>query len=136
MRDDLLRGHAFLIEIDGVSSAGFSRCSGLGAERRVVSYREGGRRSARLFSDGHEPGRLLLERGLTRDRSLWTWFRQADQRDLSIVLLDASGGEKSRWKVHGAVPTCWDGPTLDARSETIALESLELTYETVEWLDS
>jgi phage tail-like protein len=136
MRAALLRGDSFAIELAGVAAAGFVRCTGLESRRRVVAYREGGSDTARLFDDGSAPGRLVLERGVARDRSLWEWYESGDARDGAVVLLDAAGSERMRWELRGAFPAAWGGPHLDAESTQVALERLEIVYESLRWNDS
>ena len=128
-----LRGDAFCLEIDGLSTAGFARCIGLEASRHVVAYREGGRDGPRLFDDGITPGRLMLERGVSRDRALWEWFESGDRRDGAVVLLDGRGEERARWRLRRAFPSRWNGPELDAEIAEIAIEAVEITYEAMEW---
>ena len=41
-RQDPLRGFRFLLEIDGITSGGFTRVKGLSREVKYESYREGG----------------------------------------------------------------------------------------------
>ncbi len=130
---ELLRSDLFLLEIAGVAGVGFSRCSGLETSRRLSSYAEGGRERPVLLDDGTEPGTLRLERGLTRDPSLFDWFERGDTRDGAIVALDESGKEQARWRFLGAIPTRWKIADLDAETAGVALEMLELSYEGIEW---
>ena len=41
-RTDPYKNFRFLLEIDGLTQAGFSDCSGFGSDVEVVEYREGG----------------------------------------------------------------------------------------------
>ncbi len=41
-RIDPYKNFRFLLEIDGITQAGFSDCSGFGSNVEVVEYREGG----------------------------------------------------------------------------------------------
>ena len=54
------------------------------------------------------------------------------RHDISIVLRNDLGEEKIRWNLRNAFPTKWSGPSLDATSEAIAIETLELTHEGVD----
>lgn len=42
--NDPYRAFNFLVEMDGLTAAGFSECSGLSTETDVIEYREGGDR--------------------------------------------------------------------------------------------
>jgi phage tail-like protein len=130
---ELARGDCFHVEVDGVSCAGFTRCSGLDAEVEVVAYREGGCDGVRLFRDRRLEGRIVLERGVAHDRSLWEWFRAGDARSGAVLLLDGSGRELLRWVFASAWPSRWVGPRLEAGTARVAVELVEIVHEGVEW---
>ena len=130
---ELLRGDRFDLELEGVSTAGFVSCSGLESSREVLEYREGGSDRVEFFEDGPSTGRLVLERGLTRDAELWNWYQDALPRSGAVVLLDEDGKESMRWSFHSALAVSWKGPPLDARNPEIALEKLEIVYEGLRW---
>ena len=65
-RHDPYAAFNFLVEIDGVVTAGFSEVSGLASEVDVISYREGGELRVRQLPGLIEYPRLVLKRGLTR----------------------------------------------------------------------
>jgi len=66
----------FLVEIDGIATAGFQEVSGLGAEVDVIEYREGGNNpgAVRKFPGLIKYSNIVSKRGFTQDRSLWNWF--------------------------------------------------------------
>jgi phage tail-like protein len=134
VREELLRSDSFHLEVDGLSTAGFARCSGLGERFEVLAYREGGLGSLRQFRGAARSGRFVLERGLVRDRALWEWFRRGDPRDGAVLLLDAGGRERTRWVFRRGWPCAWSGPELDAEAAEVALERVEIIHEGVEWL--
>ena len=136
MRDELSRVDSFHVELDGVSKAGFTRCSGLARTAAVFEYHEGGYEGLRYFQDGSAGGRLILERGLVLDRELWDWFEQSDVRDGAVVLIDRTGREKTRWRFERAWPCHWEGPLFRAESNEVALERLEIVYEILRWESS
>jgi phage tail-like protein len=47
------------------------------------------------------------------------------------MLLDSLGEQLMRWDFIGAYPVKWSGPELDAASNQIAIEALELAYESL-----
>jgi len=53
------------------------------------------------------------------------------RRDISIILRDDVGTERVRWNLRNAWPSKWSGPSFDATSDAIAIETLELTHEGV-----
>jgi phage tail-like protein len=69
---------------------------------------------------------------------MWDWMQKAvsgsvERRTVHILMLDPEGiNEKLRWTLHDAWPCAWHGAPLDAMSSLVAVESLELVYETLE----
>jgi phage tail-like protein len=126
----------FRIEINGVFEAGFSEVSGLQAEIEVQDYREGGVNdfTHKFAGPVKFPSNLVLKNGTTDSVKLWSWYQdvmrgQVTRKSLDVVLLDAAGDEKRRWKFKNAYPVKWNGPGLKATSSEVALESLELAHE-------
>jgi phage tail-like protein len=79
----------------------------------------------------------VLKRGITTDLSLYQWFRAVSLGDLQrrnalIVLLDASRQDVRRWLLRDAWPVRYEGPTLQASANEVAIETLELACEDVE----
>ncbi len=129
MRDQLLRSDRFHLEIDGYATASFLRCSGLGAEREVFVYREGGADIASILPGSVRPSTLAFEVGLTRGGELFSWFERGDRRDGAVVLESSAGEEQMRWEFERGVPIRWLGPQLDAGSAAVAIERIELAHE-------
>lgn len=139
-RRDPLAAFNIRVEIDGVAVAAFTECSGLTAETDVIAYREGTDHRVRYLPGLTKYDRLTLKRGLTLDRSLWDWHRavvngQVERRSGSIILLDDSRQEVARWTFHDGWPAKWEGPTLKAGGSDIAIETLEIVHEGLEWAD-
>jgi phage tail-like protein len=135
-RTDPYRSYNFLVEIDGITRAGFRECSGLDSSSAVIEYREG---SDRSLTSRKLPGmvsypNVTLSRGVTDDAELWAWRDQAAQgsvvrRNGSIVLLDDTGTEKLRWNFREGWPARWSGPSFNATGGDIAIEQLEIAHE-------
>lgn len=135
-RKDPVLGFNFRVEISGVFEAGFNEVTGLQAEIEVEEYREGGvNNSTHKFAGPVRfPSNLVLKNGITDSTKLWSWYQDVmrgkfDRKSLDVVLLDAAGEEKRRWKFKSAYPVKWNGPDLKAASSEVALESLELAHE-------
>ena len=47
----------------------------------------------------------------------------------SIILLDESRQEVARWNFREGWPSKWEGPTLNAKSNEVAIETLEIAHE-------
>jgi len=135
-RKDPVLAFNFRVEIDGVFEAGFNEVTGLQAEIEVQEYREGGVNDFmhKFAGSVKFPSNLVLKNGITDSVKLWTWYQevmrgQFARKSLDVVLLDAAGDEKRRWKFKEAYPVKWNGPSLKATSSEVALESLELAHE-------
>jgi len=138
-RRDPFGNYNFMVELDGLTRAGFKEASGLESSVDSHDYREGTDPGniARKLPGQRKASSISLKRGLTDDRALWDWHNQAASGNLvrhtiSIVLRDETGAEKIRWNIKNAWPTKWTGPTLDAGSSESAIESLELVHEGIE----
>lgn len=125
----------FLIEIDGVTRAGFRECSGLDSTIGVIEYREGGENTTvRKIPGMTTYSNITLRRGITDDLELYNWHRQAiagevERRNGSIIILARNGEEVARWNFVRAWPTKWTGPELNAEGTEVAIETLELAHE-------
>lgn len=138
-RNDPFGRYNFLLEIEGVTQAGFSEVGGLTNETEVIEYREGNDKvnSPRKIPGLTRYGNLILKRGVTADQSLWNWRKavidgQVDRRSGSIILLDESRAEILRWNFFNGWPCKWEGPALKAKSNEVAIETLEIAHERLE----
>lgn len=139
-RHDPLSGFNILVEIDGVPAGAFTECSGLVSEVEVVTYREGGDFRTRKLPGLAKNPPLVLKRGFVLDRSLWEWHRTAldgnlQRRSGTIVLLNAKREPVARWRFVEGWPSKWVGPELNAQSSAIAIETLEIVHEGLDWAD-
>lgn len=125
----------FLVEIEGLVTAGFREVTGLQAEVEVHDYREGGLNSYihRLAGPARYPSHLLLRHGLTADPSLWLWHQDVqrgiiNRRNISIILLDNARVPLQYWHLERAYPVRWAGPELRADTSAVAVESVEFVH--------
>lgn len=125
----------FLVEIDGVATAGFSEVSGLAAEIEPIDYREGSDpMTVRKLPGVRKFSNVTLKRGLTTNRDLWQWFKTGlegalQRRTVRIVLLDDDRTPVARWTLRNAWLSKWEGPQLMAAGSDVAIESIELVHE-------
>jgi phage tail-like protein len=124
----------FYLEIDGISSGNFVRCSGLGSSVETFEYVEGGTSEVRRLRGDLRHDALVLERGVVRERELLEWFERGDRRSGAVVLVSADGREVARWAFSRGWPVRWDGPVLDSRGGDVALEALEIVHEGIQWI--
>ena len=137
-RKDPLRGFNFRVEIGGIQRAGFREASGLDSSQDPVEYREGvDKITARKLPGLNKYSNISLKWGVSDDKELWDWRKKAidgkvERKNGSIVLLDEAGAEKVRWNFVDGWPTKWTGPTFNATSNDVAIETLEIAHEGVE----
>jgi phage tail-like protein len=132
-RQDPLRAFRFLIEIEGITSGGFTRVKGLSREVKIESYREGGVNDYehKLVTQVSYPV-VILERGLALD-DLWKWaLATADgemrRRTIRIHLQNEANEKTWAWQVEYALPVKWTASDLDAQASPVVMETLELAH--------
>ncbi|BAZ23386.1 phage tail protein [Kalymmatonema gypsitolerans NIES-4073] len=134
---DPYRGYNFLVEIDGITEAGFQECSGLDSSTDAVDYREGSDPNhVRKLTGLNKFSPITLKRGITDSDKLWGWRQsvvdgRAERKNISIVLLNEAREEKWRWNLRRAWPSKYTAPTFNATSNDVAVETLEITHEEV-----
>lgn len=135
---------SFVVEIEGVESAAFSKCSALEAEIAKVEYWEGGS----LIPD-KSPGRVTvsdvtLERGVADgDSDLYDWFLDVVKmsansglvtpdykRPIEILQLDRDGSVVKRWALDNCWPTKMVVGEWDNDADENVIEMLTLTLDT------
>jgi phage tail-like protein len=107
-------------------------------------------------------GPVTLKRGITYNRELWRWFRwgmldgqvwgvhTVPGASMAISLLKMAGvivpqgthmsiilgtvdGKKARhWDLIGAMPVKWTGPSMQAGSDQVAVEELEIRHQGID----
>jgi phage tail-like protein len=135
---DPLASQNFLVEIQGITKAGFSECTGLNAESNVIEYREGKDDIfPRKLPGLSKFGNVTLKRGLTTDLTLFQWHQDVMQGNItranvSIMVLDESRKEQVRYNLQNAWPSKITGPDLKANANEIAIEAIEMVHEGIE----
>jgi phage tail-like protein len=132
-RQDPLRGFRFLLEIEGITSGGFTRVKGISREVKYESYREGGvnEYEHKLLTQVSFPV-VVLERGLALD-DLWKWAQAAadgevERKTVRIRLQNEAGEKAWSWQIEHALPVKWTATDLDAQQSQVVMESLELAH--------
>lgn len=137
-RLDPYMNYNFLMEIDGVTQAGFQEVSGLDATTDPVEYREGGENTTvRKLPGKTTYSDISLKWGLTDSDEMWKWREDVikgkiERKNGSIIVLDDEGNERVRWNFFNAWPSKWEGPTFDAKANDIAIETLTIAHERIE----
>ncbi len=141
---DPYRNYNFLVEIDGITQAGFQEVSGgLSSEIDITEYREGGFQvsdhgaTVRKLPGMTKYSNITLKWGLTNSRELYDWHRLAvkgkvERKNGSIILMDTAGDEVVRWNFVNGWPSKWNGSDFNAKSSDVAIETLEIAHEGIE----
>jgi phage tail-like protein len=124
----------FLVELGKLGIGRFRECTGLAAEIECKDYNEGGvnDRVHKLPTRMKYPN-LVLKRGVTNEDALLKWLWATQQRKTKLqnitVTLKGPDGKKVRsWTFNEAFPIKWTGPNLNAASNQIATETLEIVH--------
>jgi phage tail-like protein len=132
-RLDPLRNFRFLLEIDEITSGGFTRVKGISREVKTESYREGGvnEYEHKLVSQVSYPV-VVLERGLALD-DLWKWAQatadgEVKRKTIRIRLQNEAGEKEWAWQIEHALPVKWASSDLDAQTAQVVMETLELAH--------
>jgi phage tail-like protein len=138
-RDDPYQQFNFLVEIDGITRAGFTEVSGLTTDTDAIDYREGAdpRRSVKKIPGLCKYVNIVLKRGYTKDESLWEWRKklingETERRSADIILLDEARNEVLRWRVLEAWISKWESGPFNAKTNDVAIETVELVHEGLE----
>jgi phage tail-like protein len=132
----------FVVEFDGEELAAFSEVSGLDSENQPIEYREG---ADAINAPRKLPGierypNAMLKRGITGSLALWTWRQEVRDggstfppaRTVTIKLLNEKNDRDNpamTWTLTNAWPAKLSGPSLNAKGNDFAVETLELVYE-------
>lgn len=133
----------YRVEI-GPDAVAFSEVSGLSIGHEVTTYKEsptGGGPGPRIIHMPSQPTspKITLKKGIVRGQSvatLYQWIASiqlnlVEKRDIFIRLCDETGAPVISWRVINAFPTKLDAPSFDAKSNDVAVESMELQADRV-----
>ncbi len=139
-RKDPYLNHRFRVEIDGVQQASFCEVLFPESASEVVEHREGvDPLSVRKQAGFVTYSSLILKWGLTASMELYNWRKAIEQgqvssfrRNISITLIDEAGNDAARWEFSNAWPSKYKAPDLNAKGNDIAIESLEIVFESMQ----
>lgn len=123
----------FKVEVQGVSIGRFSECTGISVEVEMKDYMEGGSNEFvhKLPTRVKYPN-VVLKRGVTHEDALLKWFWESrftvQRRDMTISLLGPGAKLVRTWAFLNAYPVKWTGPNMNAGSNQIATETLEVVH--------
>jgi phage tail-like protein len=129
----------YRVEI-GSDAVAFSEVSGLSIAYETTVYKESptagcapGPRTMQMPAQSTPPT-ITLKKGIvaaTSIKHLYEWIKtvqinQIEKKDVVIRLCDEKGEAVISWTVSNAFPVKLTAPTFDAKSNDVAIESLEL----------
>ena len=119
-------------------NAAFAECDGLEMTMEVKTIREGGNNGQQVRLTGPLSfGTLTLKRGMTANFDLWSWFtrmlRNPALRASADVVLYAPNGRdvRAKFKLARCLPVKLKAPALNAKDGTLAIEELQIAYESL-----
>lgn len=123
---------------DPLVNAAFSDCDGLEISMEVKTIREGGGNDRQIRLNGPVSyGQLTLKRGMTNNFDLWNWFQNTVEKphlraDADVVILAVDGiTERVRFRLERCLPIKLKAPALNAKDGQVAIEELQIAYETM-----
>ncbi len=128
----------YKVLIDNAEEAGFSEVSAPDISSEPVEYREGNMVG---MTPGKQPGILkysnvTLKRGTTDSQLFVSWMKsvqegKVERKTVVITLMDDAMNDVASWQLEKAWPTKYTAPDVNATSNEVAIESLELVCEGV-----
>jgi phage tail-like protein len=138
-RVDPFRTFNFKLQISNTDVAGFSEAGGLTFDVDSVDYREGTDKPlhVRKLTALRKFAHITLKRGMTPNKELWTWYKnvlngKTDRRNGAIILQDEEHREVLRWNFENGWICKWEGPMMNATSNDVGIEHIEICVERVE----
>jgi len=136
-RNDPLKAYRYLVEIDGVTQAGFSEVTIPDSAQDPIEYREGtDLPTVRKIPGLIKYGNVVLKWGSTNSMELFNWRKQVEdgnmeeaRKNMAIIVLNEIGEATARWEFREAWATKYDAPDLKASGNEIAIETLEIAHE-------
>ena len=130
------------IHVEGVAvqvcDAAFAECDGLEMTMDVKTIREGGNNGKEIrLTGGFKYGQVMMKRGMTSNFELWDWFNltlvnPSLRGEAQVVLYAADGVTvRARFLLSRCVPVKLKSPPLNAKDGGVAIEELQLAYETL-----
>lgn len=127
---------------NGPVLGGFSDVSGLNAEVTVAEYRAGSDKQNHVTKVPgiHKFENVTLKRGIVDSEGFWDWMKEVwtggpeAKRVILVKMQSESNQDVQQWKLLGAFPTKYTGPTLAAAGGAeVAMEEWQMAYDVMEF---
>jgi phage tail-like protein len=137
---DMRGNYYFMLTLGGAEAAGyFKECSGFSSENDVVEhqYTDGkGMPSVSKMPGQQKWSNITLKRGVDKESQLWAWRKEivdgkiaSARKDGQIQIMDFTGAPVVTFKFVKAWPCKYTAPGLNAGSNEVILEEIELVHE-------
>ena len=145
-RRDPLPVFCFKVELSLVGGAGnaaafFKSVSGIKSEIEVVDWRQGGENNtARRLVGTTKWSNIVLKRGFTGSSELPRWHndwmsgKSRPRLAGTLIQLAAALKPKAKWTFKRGWPCKWDVGDFDAAKSELAIETLEIAHEGLEFV--
>ncbi len=134
-RNDPYNAFNFVLSVEGMGEvAGFSECSGITSETDIIEYRNGDEEiRVRKIPGLRKFTNITLKRGIV-GLQLWDWRKtvmggKTERKAGSITLQNEAREAVIRWTFQEGWPSKWEGPSLNAKNNETAVETLEIAVE-------
>lgn len=127
------------LEIDGITEGIFKEVGGLDSETEVIEHRHTGPKGNLVINK--VPGALKwsnisFKRGITDDKKLHDWRKkiedgqiEANRKNGTITCYAPDMKVVAKYQFIKGWPCKWTGPSLDAGSNNLAIEELQIAHE-------
>lgn len=132
---------AIEIKVEGVAmqicDASFSECDGLEMTMDIKTIREGGNNGKQIRLTGPiNYASLTLKRGMTETFDLWKWVELMQtnpetRADAEVVIFSPDNKVRAKFLLSRCVPVKLKAPPLNAKDGGVAIEELQLAYESL-----
>jgi phage tail-like protein len=117
-------------------SGAFSECTGLEATMEPKVIKAGGMNNGPAQRVGSVSfATVVLKRGMTKTRDLWTWFdwvaggMYAYRLAVDITMFDSAGSPVLTWHLKRAMPVKFKAADLNAKGTDVGIEELHFVHE-------
>lgn len=130
----------FSVQLGDDTSINFQEVNGLESETKPIEYRHG---NSPVFYPIKMPGlgrvgNVTMRKGIfVNDQRFWDWYNEIKmntiaRRTVVINLLDETGAPKMVWTLNNAWPTKIMGTDLKSEGNEVAVETIEISFETLD----
>ena len=126
--------YTFSVQIEGLAAAVYAEVSGISIDTEVTEVREGGANDVRKVPGRTKFSNITLRRAFTGNRDLYDWAvanvsGKMPRRGVTVTIIDAKGATVAKWSFARAWPVKWQPPALNAASNDVAMETIELAHD-------